>query len=75
MGCMQPNPINSVEALKGTQNTDPNQWSDLILCESTTGLLGEGTLIPLRQYPRVCEKNGHRSRPTMTVSMRSRPRR
>ena len=29
---------NSMEALKESQSTDPNQWPDLIISSSTTGL-------------------------------------
>jgi len=31
-----------------TQVTDPNHFPDLVLCSSTTGLLKEGALLPLR---------------------------
>jgi len=36
-----------VTVLKETQSTDPNQWLDLILSPSTTGLLTEGALLLL----------------------------
>ena len=38
-GCPSCHPAVSVKALKGTQDTDPNQWPGLILSSSTTGLL------------------------------------
>ena len=41
-GCPSGHPTISVKALKGTQSTNPNQWSDLILSSSTTGLLWKG---------------------------------
>jgi len=47
--CPSCHPAISVKALKGTQSTDSNQWSGLILSSFTTGLLMEGVLLPLRQ--------------------------
>jgi len=38
----------SVEALKGTQSTDRNQWPGLILSLSSTGLLTKGVLLALQ---------------------------
>jgi len=38
----------SVEALKGTQSADHNQWPGLILSLSSTGLLTEGVLLALQ---------------------------
>jgi len=32
--------------MQGTQNTNPNQWPDLILSSSTTGLVMEEALLP-----------------------------
>jgi len=53
--CPSCHPTNSVKALKGTQSTDHNQWSDLILSSSTTGLLMEGTLLHLHRLRQQCQ--------------------
>jgi len=39
--------ISETKALMETQSTDPNQWPDLILSSSITGLLMQGALFPL----------------------------
>jgi len=39
-----------MKALKETQTIDCNQWPDLILFSSTTGLPKEGPLLPLCQF-------------------------
>jgi len=44
--CPSCHPTRSVRALKGTQNTNPNQWPGLILTSSTTGLLTDGSPTP-----------------------------
>ena len=44
-GCSSCCLTSSVKALKGTQNTDPNQWPGLFLC--TTWLLVKGVLLPV----------------------------
>ena len=38
-------PTNSVKTLKVTQSTKPNQWPDLVLSSSITGLLKEEALL------------------------------
>jgi len=48
-GCPSCHPTIGVKALKGTQSTDPNHWPGLIFFSSTTGLLAEGALLPLRR--------------------------
>jgi len=45
--CPSSYPTNSVEALKETQSTEPNQYHGLIL--SSTGLLTERVLLPVCQ--------------------------
>jgi len=44
-GCPSCHPTISVKALKGIQSTDRNQWPDLIVSTSTTGLLTDGALL------------------------------
>jgi len=46
-GCPFCHPTDSVEALKETQDTDLNQWPDLILFLSVAGPLREAALVLL----------------------------
>jgi len=53
-----PSTINA-NALKGTQSTNPNQWPDLILSSSTSGLLMEGALICPHKFRWHCNNVDH----------------
>jgi len=55
-------PTNSVKALKETQSSDLNQWSGLVLSSSTTRLLKEEVLLPLRRLSDASTLQTHQIR-------------
>jgi len=47
---------------KGTQSTNPNQWPDLIISSSTTGLLMEEALHPLCRFYDASTNSGEQNK-------------